>query len=74
MCLAVPGKVVSIEASKAVVDILGNRRPVDVTLVKAGVGDWVLVHAGIAIQVLDQDQAAASVAAYKDLMDTVGMS
>jgi len=74
MCLAVPGKVVSIEESKAVVDILGNRRTVDVTLVNAGVGDWVLVHAGIAIQVLDQEQAEASVAAYKDLMETLGMS
>lgn len=58
MCLAIPAKVVALSGRQATVDISGNRRPVDVTLVD-GVepGKWVLVHAGIALQVLDEAEA-----------------
>lgn len=59
MCIAMPGKVLSIEAGRARVDILGNTLEVDIRLVDAKPGDRVLVHAGMAIEVMQEDQASA---------------
>jgi len=54
MCLAIPAKVLSISGTNAKVDFGGNIiREVDVSLVNVKVGDYVLVHAGYAIQVLN---------------------
>jgi hydrogenase expression/formation protein HypC len=58
MCLAIPGKVISLTKNRAQVDFgEGVLREVDVTLVDVRVGDYVLVHAGYAIQVLDEEEA-----------------
>jgi hydrogenase expression/formation protein HypC len=57
MCIAVPGRVVSIEGGRAKVDYSGNIIEVDVRLVDAKPGDYVLVHAGCAIEVMKEDQA-----------------
>lgn len=58
MCLAIPGRVVDIVESIAKVDFGdGTLREVDVSLVDARVGDYVLVHAGYAIQVLNEGEA-----------------
>ncbi|MBN1511875.1 MAG: HypC/HybG/HupF family hydrogenase formation chaperone [Phycisphaerae bacterium] len=64
MCLAVPGKVISVSASEsetgrtAVVDLQGNRVETSLALTpEAGEGDWVLMHAGFAIEVIDEDHA-----------------
>lgn len=59
MCLAIPARVASVEGHTALVEIQGNRRPVDVTLVEGvRIGQYVLVHAGIALQILDEAEAA----------------
>ncbi|MDY4040854.1 MAG: HypC/HybG/HupF family hydrogenase formation chaperone [Collinsella sp.] len=59
MCLAVPGKVQSIDAARrATVDMLGVTREASLRLVpEAQVGDYVLVHAGFGIQVIDAQEA-----------------
>jgi hydrogenase expression/formation protein HypC len=58
MCLAIPAKVLSIKKNIASVDFgEGVLREVNVTLVDVKVGDYVLVHAGYAIQVLDEREA-----------------
>lgn len=58
MCLAVPGRVVSIAGNVAEVDINGIVTRADVTLVEdVVVGDYVLVHAGFAIQKYDREDA-----------------
>jgi hydrogenase expression/formation protein HypC len=58
MCLAIPAKVLSIKKNIASVDFgEGVLREVNVTLVDVKVGDYVLVHAGYAIQVLDEKEA-----------------
>ena len=59
MCLAIPGKVVSIaEHHMAEIDILGVSRTVSLDLVPdAKVGDHVLIHAGYAIQIVDEQYA-----------------
>lgn len=58
MCLAVPGKVIEIKNEMAVVDFGGIKRDVSVMLIEdIKSGDYVLVHAGFAIQKLDQKEA-----------------
>ncbi|HSW46152.1 MAG TPA: HypC/HybG/HupF family hydrogenase formation chaperone [Phycisphaerae bacterium] len=65
MCLAVPGKIVEIKPSSdaalgsvGVVDFQGTRLEVGLTFVPEAVqGDWVLVHAGFALNVLDEQEA-----------------
>ena len=70
MCLAVPGKLIACEDSDAVVDLHGNRVRVSTALVPdAKTGDWVLVHAGFAIQKLDGDDARETWALLEDMAD-----
>ena len=59
MCLAVPGKVVKRDDDlKATVDMMGIERPVSLRLVPtAQVGDYILVHAGFGIQMVDEQEA-----------------
>ncbi|HWI65536.1 MAG TPA: HypC/HybG/HupF family hydrogenase formation chaperone [Symbiobacteriaceae bacterium] len=63
MCLAIPARVSWAEGHEAVVEIQGNRRRVDITLVDGvRAGQYVLVHAGIALQVLDEEEAEETLA------------
>ncbi|WP_407307893.1 HypC/HybG/HupF family hydrogenase formation chaperone [Desulfosporosinus sp. SB140] len=58
MCLAIPAKIVSLEGTIAKVDMMGNERIVSVDLVpEVRIGEYVLVHAGFAIGIID-DQSA----------------
>lgn len=57
MCVAYPAKVVELTGDTAVVDVLGNRAVVDVRLVKPALGEYVLVHAGCAIEIVRREQA-----------------
>ena len=71
MCLAIPAKVVSMrDDHMATVDTHGVTRDVSLDLVPdAEVGSWVLVHAGYAIQVIDEDFAAETWELIKQLDD-----
>lgn len=70
MCLAIPAKVVSVKEDKAKVDFgEGVLREVNVTLVKAKVGDYVLVHAGYAIQVLDEKEAQETIRLWNEILE-----
>lgn len=58
MCLAVPAKLVSRSENAGVADLHGNRIEVSTLLIPDAIpGDWVLVHAGFAIQRLTADDA-----------------
>jgi len=58
MCLAVPVKVVSIEGNEAEVEIGGVKRRVSIVLTpEANVGDYVLLHTGYAINVINEAEA-----------------
>lgn len=59
MCLAVPGKVVKRDDGlKATVDMMGIERSVSLRLVPtAQVGDYILVHAGFGIQIVNEQEA-----------------
>jgi hydrogenase expression/formation protein HypC len=71
MCLAIPAKVVTIEKDKALVDFgEGVTRDVNVTLVNVKVGDYVLVHAGYAIQVLEREEALETLRLWNELLES----
>ena len=59
MCLAAPARIVKIiDKDSALVDIRGVSQKTNISLVDINVGDWVLIHAGIAINIIDEDLAA----------------
>jgi len=62
MCLAIPSKIVEIENGMATIDVDGVQRSASLMLLEdAAVGDFVIVHAGFAIQKLDAAAAAESI-------------
>ena len=75
MCLAIPAKVVEIKENVARVDFgEGILRDVNVTLVNAKIGEYVLVHAGYAIQVLDEKSAEETLDLWKEVLATSSKS
>ena len=70
MCLAIPAKVLQIDSDKAKVDFgSGVSREVNMMLVDAKIGDYVLVHAGYAIQVMDEKEAQETLALWKEILE-----
>jgi len=62
MCLAVPAKITAIDGQNATVDIGGLTKQTNLMLTpQASIGDYVLLHAGFAISVMDSVQAAESI-------------
>ncbi len=69
MCLAIPAKILSLEGTKAQVDFgQGVLREVNMSLVEAKVGEYVLVHAGYAIQVLEEKEALETLSLWKEVL------
>ena len=69
MCLAIPAKVIEIKGDLAKVDFgEGVLREVNIMLVEAKVGEYVLVHAGYAIQVLDQKAAEETLNLWNEIL------
>jgi len=67
LCLGIPGKVEEIRGDEAIVSFGGARRLVRLDLVdNVSVGDYVIVHAGFAIEVLDQDSAISMLEALRE--------
>lgn len=71
MCLAVPSRVVTVDNLLAVVEVFGARKEVSLILLpeEAEVGEYVLVHAGFAIQKIDESAAQASMSLHKEVAD-----
>jgi hydrogenase expression/formation protein HypC len=59
MCLGIPSKIIRLEGSNAAVDVYGAQRNISIMLLEdeLKVGDYVIVHAGFAIQKLQEDVA-----------------
>jgi hydrogenase expression/formation protein HypC len=75
MCLAIPGQViqlVDVERGLAVADIGGVRREISIALIGGPVtiGDWVLVHAGFALDRIDEAEARETLALLASMGDT----
>jgi hydrogenase expression/formation protein HypC len=71
MCLAIPSRVVSTDGVTAVVDVCGARREANLMLLPDAVspGDFVLVHAGFAMQTVDRETAEESLRFFSRLVD-----
>ncbi len=70
MCLAIPAKVMSLQGEKANVDFgQGVLREVNVSLVEAKVGDYVLVHAGYAIQIIEEEDAKETLSLWNSILE-----
>jgi hydrogenase expression/formation protein HypC len=70
MCLAIPALIKSIEGQQAEVDIEGVTRDVSLQLTPdAKVGDYVLMHTGYAISVIDPAEAEETLKLLKELSE-----
>ena len=73
MCLAVPLKIVEINGNDAVGESLGMRRPLRVDFIpEPKLGDYVIVHAGFAIERLPEQQALEDLEAWEDVRNALG--
>ena len=67
MCLAIPSKIIKIENSMATIDVDGVKRQASLLLLEdAGVGDYVIVHAGFAIHKIDEAAALETLQILKE--------
>jgi hydrogenase expression/formation protein HypC len=70
MCLAIPAKVLEINGETAKVDFgAGTIRDVDVSLVEPKIGEYVIVHAGYAIEILDQKAAEETLELWNEILN-----
>jgi len=70
MCLAVPMKVAEIDDRTAICEVDGVRREVSLMLLDdVEVGDFVLLHAGFAIEKIDPDEAEKTLAVFREVLD-----
>ncbi len=73
MCLAVPTKVIRIAGEEAEAEIGGVRRRISLAFApEARVGDYVLIHAGFAISVLEENSAQESLALLEEMEAVLG--
>jgi hydrogenase expression/formation protein HypC len=69
MCISIPSRVISIENDQAEIDTLGTRRKASTLLMpEVNVGDYVLVSVGSIARILDEDEAEASLALFRELI------
>ena len=70
MCLAIPAKVIEVQGDVAKVDFgEGVLREVNVMLVDTKIGEYVLVHAGYAIQVIDRKAAEETLQLWNEILE-----
>lgn len=76
MCIGVPGQITAINGLQAKVDVCGIQRDVDLTLVgsedengQLRLGQWVLVHVGFAMSMINEEEARDTLAALQNMFD-----
>ena len=72
MCLAVPLQLIEVNGKEAVGEAMGMRRSVRVDFIpEPKIGDYVIVHAGFAIERLPEKQAREDLEAWEELKDVL---
>ncbi|AUP76367.1 HypC/HybG/HupF family hydrogenase formation chaperone [Kosakonia oryzendophytica] len=76
MCIGVPGQITAINGLQAKVDVCGIQRDVDLTLVgsedengQPRLGQWVLVHVGFAMSMINEEEARDTLAALQNMFE-----
>ncbi|MCX7747037.1 MAG: HypC/HybG/HupF family hydrogenase formation chaperone [Clostridia bacterium] len=70
MCLAIPGKVIRVEDKTCLVEMMGISKEVSIELLKnVQIGDYILVHAGCAIQKMDEEEALKTIDLFSELKE-----
>lgn len=73
MCLGVPAKVLEAAGGTAVADLGGVRREISVILLDdVRPGEWVIVHAGFAIEKLSEEEAERTLALFREIAAAEG--
>lgn len=68
MCLAIPGRIVERKGDKGRIDFGGTYREVNLSLVNAKVGEYVIVHAGFAISKVNKKEAEKTLKLVRQIM------
>ncbi|MFC1513151.1 HypC/HybG/HupF family hydrogenase formation chaperone [Thermodesulfobacteriota bacterium] len=71
MCIAIPSRIVAIDDQMATVDVQGARREVSLMLLQdeAAIDDYVLVHAGFAIQTIDRQAGEETLQLFEQILN-----
>lgn len=71
MCVGIPAEIIECDEISAIVDISGTRREISMMTLeeKCKPGDWVLVHAGFAMTVLEPEEARETLQMMLDMAD-----
>jgi len=70
MCLGVPAKVMEVNGASATVEVGEARREISVMLLdRVKPGDWVILHAGFAIEKLSPEEAEKTLALFREISD-----
>ena len=73
MCLAVPMKIAEIADGTAICEVDGVRREASLMMLEeAAVGDYVLIHAGFAIEKIDPEEAQKTLEVFREVLDAGG--
>lgn len=69
MCVAVPGKVIEVYEDEALVEFIEIKKKVNIALINdVNVGDYLLIHVGIAIEKIDKDEGKKTVEIFKSMI------
>ena len=69
MCLAIPARILEINGDRAVADFGGVKREILVNLLsRVKVGDYVIVHTGFAIEILDEKEALETLRLWREIL------
>ncbi len=74
MCLSIPSKIVEIdEDNMATVDTMGIKRMVSLDLMpdEVGIGDYILIHVGFAMNKIDEVEALQSLEVYREMLEAM---
>lgn len=70
MCLAIPALIKTIDGKKATVELGGTRRDISIWMTpEARVGDYVLLHAGYAISMIDRKEAEETLRIFREMAE-----
>lgn len=68
MCLGIPGRIMEIKGGTATADVAGTRKEISLRLLEGvAIGDFVIIHAGFAIEKLDKERALETLALIEEI-------